>query len=408
MLIGIFIPTKDRADKLESCLESCLKTKSHALKFIVLDNASDDNTTEVCSRYQGNYRFSYIRFSQQGNINDQFLRATQHSETLDWIAIIGDDDAVCAAGLDNLAEILIARNAEFSAISAITWDRPIFRWPDFAETERGMLSFTSHNTNTPFFLEDSRIYAPTETSRSVKIIYESPGIYHRLVRTTLVKSFLERYKEKVFFFSPDISFSAHASLETTQCAHLTFPVTLLGYSGKSTGAAFSGNDSREIREKFHQENPALLEEVSDYFSKKKIDKENHPPITEVLGTFLIINQVRESRSLSPLSMDVYIRSEIGNLHKISPEARRKFRRFVEYLAGNHGATIDENLIAACNSQEPPSSLGSIGTTLLTDGKTSVAGIRQTLRLPLDVVNTAAKAASLVESMVASLKKLTLR
>jgi glycosyltransferase involved in cell wall biosynthesis len=411
--IGIFIPTKNRPEKLASCLESCAKSLAQNVKFIVLDNASEKSTELAFEVVSHDSRFEYRRYDLRGSINEQFIRAANLASAFEWVSIIGDDDAVCPGGLDRLCEFLEENKGELGSIDNVLWDRPIYRWSDYAESERGLLSYSVSGSPGLVTFENSTSYMPSNSSQTVKVIYEAPGIYHRLVRTSLLDTLFAKYPDTIFAHSADISFGAHNALEGTNCIRVSYPVTLLGYSGNSTGSAFSVNDDKAIREIFFSENrhyirifeTAFERYCTPFFSESSFVP---PPITEVSTTFMILNEVLQSRGMRYLSLDLYLKSEVLNLPKVGPGLRLQFEKFLLSLFSKNPKSIPSGLIDICRSAATPRSLGSPGTSITLSENSSVELVQQTLRLPAEAAMTACTAARLVESLSMSLSRISIR
>lgn len=410
MTVGIFIPTKDRAQKLAACLESCSRSTAKNVKFIVLDNASDKATENAFDLISHDRRFEYRRYDTRGSINEQFIRAARLSteKEYEWSSIIGDDDAVCASGFDKITSFLEEKKTDLQKIDNILWDRPIYRWPDYAEKERGLFTYTAYSNPELITVENSRSYMPDNGARTVKAIYESPGIYHRLVRGSLINDLFVRFPETLFAHSPDISFGAHNALEGTNCLRVRYPVTILGYSSESTGSAFSVNDNKSVRDRYLEENKQYIQEHEEFFKKYAPINFVAPPVTEVSGTFLILNKVLMARGMQALSIDLYVRSEVLNLRKISIEMRTGFEKFLLALAREDSRSIPNEWLELCRSTAAPSSLGDPVTNLILDDKSKIGAVQQTIRLPVDAISTASAASALLEALVQSLSRTSIR
>lgn len=100
-LITVAIPTRDRADLLPRAIESALSQTAVEVEVIVLDDASDDDTTDVVSSYadSGVVHIRHeVPLGMVGNWNQAF-----HVGSGDAIAILHDDDYWAPHFLDRCA-----------------------------------------------------------------------------------------------------------------------------------------------------------------------------------------------------------------------------------------------------------------------------------------------------------------
>ena len=102
--LSILVPTRNRAEYLSHTLKLCAKVATENVEFVVINNNSNDSTTDIYKISSSDKRFRIINFSKTGSICDQFTRALNAAEGA-WSIIIGDDDAIIPSMIDNLARI---------------------------------------------------------------------------------------------------------------------------------------------------------------------------------------------------------------------------------------------------------------------------------------------------------------
>jgi glycosyltransferase involved in cell wall biosynthesis len=86
--VTIVIPTFNRANYLEKCVESCL-SQTHPCEIIVCDHGSTDNTPTIMQKYTDNVR--YIRRENDFGPHFCWLEGVINAKN-EWIHINYDDD----------------------------------------------------------------------------------------------------------------------------------------------------------------------------------------------------------------------------------------------------------------------------------------------------------------------------
>jgi glycosyltransferase involved in cell wall biosynthesis len=91
-LVSICIPTYNRADILRSTVESALRQDYVNIEVVISDNASTDNTAQLCARFcTEDPRIRYIRHASNQGPTANFVAAfrASHGNFFMWL---GDDD----------------------------------------------------------------------------------------------------------------------------------------------------------------------------------------------------------------------------------------------------------------------------------------------------------------------------
>jgi glycosyltransferase involved in cell wall biosynthesis len=104
-LVSIGIPTYNRANLLGRAIESVLAQDYPNLELLICDNASTDNTRQVCEAYVAQHpKLRYIRQPKNEGATGNFRAAFENTRG-EFFAWLGDDDwmdrsyvARCAAG----------------------------------------------------------------------------------------------------------------------------------------------------------------------------------------------------------------------------------------------------------------------------------------------------------------------
>jgi glycosyltransferase involved in cell wall biosynthesis len=320
-LITVAIPTRNRAGYLEYVLKSCAIQTSQNIQFLIVDNASTDSTSEVCRKYMFDSRFDYVFYSEHGSINEQFKRCYEHARGK-WITIIGDDDSLYP-DYSRMIDMFIANHG--NQFQLLNWNCGSYRWPCYGKSERNRLSVSGlskrRSEDINYTQGNTNVFYDNCINKSIKSIYHSPGVYHKLIKLDLVRQLISRYGfENVCFLSPDISLQVILSILGVPFLASPVPLTLAGYSQKSTGSSFGGNESKEIISNYHGENPlcqsTVLKYLGDFISSSNFFA------SEVSITYSIIcHLVDVLGSSAKPKLGILCSDELANARKLAPSFR---------------------------------------------------------------------------------------
>lgn len=98
--IAIAIPTKNRAETVRRTIEHTLAGMPDSLTLVVLDNGSDDNTTEVIDSFE-HPRYYTLHDPRGTHVKDGFLRVLDTSPA-EYTILMSDEDRI---DWDNYAEL---------------------------------------------------------------------------------------------------------------------------------------------------------------------------------------------------------------------------------------------------------------------------------------------------------------
>ena len=109
MLLSICIPTFNRAEKLENCLNSILISQQYCeendFEVCISDNYSDDNTKNIVEIYQSKLNINYFKNSENlGFARNAIKVVSLANGKYSWM--IGDDDLILPETLKILFQIL--------------------------------------------------------------------------------------------------------------------------------------------------------------------------------------------------------------------------------------------------------------------------------------------------------------
>ncbi len=113
--VTVVVPTRNRAGMLRSTLHSILSQKDVSLSLVVVDDASNDETSEVVQGIHG------ARLIRHENPTEQPV-ARNHGAgiaTTPWVAFCDDDDLWAPMKLRKQLDALVASGADWCTVSAL-------------------------------------------------------------------------------------------------------------------------------------------------------------------------------------------------------------------------------------------------------------------------------------------------
>lgn len=238
-VLSIIIPTRDRPDTLQVCLEALRREKCASLEIVVQDNASAPVTrqvVEMASKLDNRiaYHRSEQRLSQRHNFESGLAAARG-----DYLSIIGDDDAFYRGAPQWLVKMLQRQRPD-----AIRWSLTAYIWPSLCNQNVGMFSF-----NYKSFFGGWRRRSMRESARRIARAggnsWDNILVYHGAISRLLYENIKDRSGGTFFSYHlPDVY--AHNVMPFVEGPGLTgdfldvqHPLTVYGMSGHSSGASWS-------------------------------------------------------------------------------------------------------------------------------------------------------------------------
>jgi glycosyltransferase domain-containing protein len=241
-LVSIGVPTCDRASMLERALKSLAAQDYPELEILVSDNASEDETPQVCARLRAQYPFiSYHRVTARTPATENFQRVLQLSKGQYFMWAADDDlrEPTCVSTLVKYLEadadlMLVASETQYMLHSGTKL--PFFpegvAWYDERSESRlrRLLRVVFHNYGDliyGLYRREALISSTGSTALdSVKFINEIP-IYLQaatrgkirvcdqvlLYKTTCLSTYLQAARE--FDFRPDWGEQVFATKDNT-------------------------------------------------------------------------------------------------------------------------------------------------------------------------------------------------
>lgn len=130
--ISVVIPTRERADVLQSSLRTVTQQDYENLEILVSDNFSGDRTREIVLDI-ADPRIKYVNTGQRVSMSHNWEFALSHV-TGDWVTIIGDDDGLIPDCLPRVAALI-----QQNSVSAIQSTTCLYRWPGHKSRSHGRI-----------------------------------------------------------------------------------------------------------------------------------------------------------------------------------------------------------------------------------------------------------------------------
>ena len=121
-LLGICIPTYNRADALRECLNSFIPwAKSNSFPIFIVDDCSTDDTENVILEARENYK-DIIYYKNEKNIGMylNILKVISVSDTK-FVWLLGDDDLIINKNLNDILQY-INSDYDFVVLNSVTYD----------------------------------------------------------------------------------------------------------------------------------------------------------------------------------------------------------------------------------------------------------------------------------------------
>ena len=247
-VLSIVVPTCDRPDTLEVCLQALMNQPNPDVEIVIQDNASDARTLAIIAANKDPrivHRRSESRISMRNNFEDGVAAATG-----DYVTIIGDDDAFCAGALDWLVGML----KEYKPL-AIRWNLAAYYWPTLSDANLGYVHLHYHYFYGGWSWGDARDVCQKMLDGTMAGLWESLQLYHGVVSRKLCEETREKTDGTLFqYHIPDVY--VHTAILLTAGARedrryidVKHPLSIYGMSGHSNGSSWYAAKAEKRGEK---------------------------------------------------------------------------------------------------------------------------------------------------------------
>lgn len=116
---SIILPTYNRGEIIKSAIESVINQTFQDWELLIIDNASQDNTTKIVSQYSDD-RVKYYKYEELVPLNENWERGLKFVGG-DFFIVLGDDDFFCRMLLEEVdaaagdSDLIVVNSASFTA-----------------------------------------------------------------------------------------------------------------------------------------------------------------------------------------------------------------------------------------------------------------------------------------------------
>jgi glycosyltransferase involved in cell wall biosynthesis len=243
-ILTVIIPTRDRADTLKHTLRTVVEQKNPNLEILVSDNFSGPEVKTVVDAVS-DPRLRYIRTPDRLGMAEHYDFAISNAKG-DWVAIIGDDDALLPDAVDKFFAI----HNKHPEIKAITCANCFYRWP--IGDKKNKISIISGKG---YEIRDSKEYtikALTGKPVSQPTIYTGGFVHIDVINKAKSLSSNGRFFQSV---NPDIYSGMAICALTDKYIYSWQAWTIAGISKHSTGFQHKNKTQEDLKKlDFHKEN----------------------------------------------------------------------------------------------------------------------------------------------------------
>lgn len=116
--VTILIPTYNQDIYIDRAISSALMQDFSALEVIVIDDASTDNTENICQKWLNDSRFKYFKNPQNLGRVKNYQHALRDLASGDWVLMLDGDDYLTDAGFIKLAWHSLQRHSAQGVVFA--------------------------------------------------------------------------------------------------------------------------------------------------------------------------------------------------------------------------------------------------------------------------------------------------
>ncbi|WP_334130220.1 glycosyltransferase family 2 protein [Sneathiella sp.] len=255
MKISIVVPTRNRAEFLKYCLETCLMSDDPDIEVIVSDNNSIDDTAEVVAAFK-DARLRYVHPGRDLSMRQNFEFALSHASG-DYVIFIGDDDGVIPNGIATLRHLL-----DRHAPDVVIWRHITYIWPHVETGPKdGLLKFRYRDFCGPLKrLDPKAVFADFCAARLINY-RDAANIYHGCVARRVIERVKAAGGEYFQGQIPDVNSSLTNLTVAESLLWVRNPVTIAGAGEKSNGTAMNAPTTHTEKQTKIVENFTALAEA---------------------------------------------------------------------------------------------------------------------------------------------------
>ncbi|WP_025897849.1 glycosyltransferase family 2 protein [Sneathiella glossodoripedis] len=231
--ISIVIPTRNRAEFLGPCIETCTASDDQNLEIVVSDNFSSDNTKQVVETFT-DPRVRYVTPGNDVSMRQNFEYALSQADG-DFVIFIGDDDGVLANGLKTVRYLINKFDPD-----VLLWKHITYLWPHIqSEPKEGLLKFRLRDFCGPMKTLDPKTVLQSFADGRTVAYREGANIYHGCIARRLIDAVSSKGGQYFQGQIPDVNTAVSNLVYAKSMLWIRNPVTIAGQGEKSNGAAMN-------------------------------------------------------------------------------------------------------------------------------------------------------------------------
>jgi glycosyltransferase involved in cell wall biosynthesis len=233
MKISIVVPTRNRAEFLKYCLETCLASSDPNIEVVISDNNSVDDTRDVVGIIQ-DPRLVYVHPGRDLSMRQNFEFALSHA-TGDYVIFIGDDDGVVPNGIATLRYMIDKWQPDI-----ITWRHITYIWPHMEPVPTdGILKFRYRDFCGPLYRPDPKQVFQDFCDAKLTNYRDGANIYHGCISRSIIEKIKANGGEYFQGQIPDVNTALSNLTVADTWLWIRNPVTIAGAGEKSNGTAMN-------------------------------------------------------------------------------------------------------------------------------------------------------------------------
>ena len=225
---SVVIPTRQRAETLRACLDTCLAQDFDDYEVLVVDNASSPETQAVVEAV-GSERIRYLRSDRLLAMSANWELAVAEARG-EYVTVVGDDDALMPYGLRELHRLV----EEHELPGAVRWSRAVWTWPTIAVPEEANC-LALPLTRVVEWLDAREVIADVIAFRVSS--EQLPMIYNSVVRRDVIDRLRDRCGSVFPTIYPDVYSGFALGTIAERYLSVEVPMGMAGLGGRSNGVA---------------------------------------------------------------------------------------------------------------------------------------------------------------------------
>ena len=229
--VSIIVPVFNTQDFLKECIESLINQDYKNIEIILVDDASSDNSPEICKKYtEKDSRIKFIRHTencgQEKSRNDGIASASG-----EWIMFCDSDDLFSIYAVKTMLEFVTKNNLNFAFSSFYYWKN--------CQNDNEYREIDAIKNNEGEMISGEKIFKTEQIAK--QIFNEIPFSVISCIGSKIYsKKFLD--EKKINFnmslnWGEDMSFMIHCLMQTDKVGYINFPFYL--YRIRQSGSVLS-------------------------------------------------------------------------------------------------------------------------------------------------------------------------